>query len=84
VILADQATEEIAPPDLGHGLDRVDVTAALRSSKLESAMRALRIVVANVASENAIEVPRAEEQGPVEHLGAERLHASLSERVRLR
>jgi len=81
VVLVDQATEEIAPLDPGYGLDRVDVAAALRGSKLESAMRALCVVVANVGSENAVEVPWAEEQGPVEHLGAKGLHTSLSKCV---
>lgn len=66
MVLVNKATEEIATLDLGYASDRVDVVAALRSPKSESTMRSLSVVVASVASKNAVEVPAAEDQSPVE------------------
>jgi hypothetical protein len=40
-------------------------------------MRSLRVVVASVASKNAVEVPATEVQSPVEHLGTKNFNTIL-------
>src|SRR5450756_1016959 len=83
IVLADQAAKEITPPDLWHDLHRIDVALLLRYSKLDPAVRSLGVVVTGVAREDTVEMTAAEDQGPVQGLVPQRLHAALGKRVGL-
>ncbi len=82
MVLVDQAAEQIPPLDQRHDLHGLDVTPPLRYSQLDPAVRSLGIVVTSIACKDAIEMTAAEDQGPIEDLVTQCLHAALGEGIR--
>jgi hypothetical protein len=79
----DQAAEEITPPDLWHDRHRLDVALLVRYSQLDPAVRPLDVVVACVARENTVKMAATEDQGLVQGLVTQRLHAALGNGIGL-
>src|SRR5450830_316987 len=84
VVLVDQATKTISPLDVRHDADPRDLRDAFRSQKLKSSMRTLLVVVLCIDPQDAIEMPRTEDEKPVQAVGANGLHPTFGEGVRIR
>src|SRR5665811_243181 len=84
LVLVDQATKTISPLDVRHDADPRDLRDAFRSQKLKSSMRTLLVVVLHVGPQNPVEVPGTEDQRPVQTVGANGLHPTFGEGVRVR
>jgi len=80
----DEPSEEISPFDVGHAVGFFDGSETLRYLKLQSSMRASPVVVLHIDPKDAIEMPRPEDQQPVQALCAKRLYPALGEGVRVR
>ena len=79
----DESAEEIVALDrVAAGWSRC--VAAFGRDERECAVRALRVVVGHVAAEHVLEVAAAEDQQPVETLGADGADEPLRVGVRLR
>src|SRR5665647_1508983 len=83
-VLVDQATKTISPLDVRHDADPRDLRDAFRSQKLKSSMRTLLVVVLCIDPQDAIEMPRTEDEKPVQAVGANGLHPTFGEGVRIR
>jgi len=83
-VLVHEPIEEISPFDVGHTAGRFDGSETLGYLELQSSMRASPDVVAHIDPKDAIEMPGAEDQQPVQALGAKRLYPALGEGVRIR
>jgi len=80
----DEPSEEISPFDVGHTVGLFDGSETLGYLELQSPMRASPVVVAHIDPKDAIEMPGAEDQQPVQALCAKRLYPALGEGVRVR
>ena len=79
-----EPSEEISPFDVGHAVGLFDGSETLGYLELQSPMRASPVVVAHIDPKDAIEMPGAEDQQPVQALRAKRLYPALGEGVRVR
>jgi hypothetical protein len=77
LVLVDEPTEEIAPPNVRHDANLRDRRSSLGSQELKPSMRPLPVVVLHVGPQNLVQVPGAEDQLPVQTVGAQRLHPAL-------
>jgi hypothetical protein len=77
LVLVDEPTEEIAPLDVRHDANLRDRRSSLGSQELKPSMRPLPVVVLHVCPQNPVQVPGAEDQLPVQTVGAQRLHPAL-------
>src|SRR5664279_1367802 len=77
LVLVDEPTEEIAPLDVRHDANLRDRRSSLGSQELKPSMRPLPVVVLHVGPQNPVQVPGAEDQLPVQTVGAQRLHPAL-------
>jgi len=77
LVLMDEPTEEIAPLDVRHDANLRDRRSSLGSQELKPSMRPLPVVVLHVGPQNPVQVPGAEDQLPVQAVGAQRLHPAL-------
>ena len=81
----NEPTEEISPFDVGHTVGLFDGSSdTLGYPKLQSSMRALLVVVLDISTQDAIEMPGAEDQQPIQALGAERLDPALGALIGVR
>ena len=83
-VLVDEPPEEIPPFDVGHTVGLFDGRETLGYLKLQSSMRASPVVVLHIDRKDAIEMPGAHDQQPVQALRAKRLYPALGEGVRVR
>ena len=83
-VLVDEPAEEISPFDVGHAVGLFDGSETFRYLKLQSAMRASPVVMLHIDPKDAIEMPRPEDQQPVQALCAKRPYPALGEGVRVR
>jgi hypothetical protein len=79
-----EPSEEISPFDVGHTAGRFDESETLGYLKLQPPMRASPVVVAHIEPKDAIEMPGAEDQLPVQALCAKRLYPADVSAFRLR
>jgi hypothetical protein len=77
LVLVNEPTEEIAPLDVRHDANLRDRRSSLGSQELKPSMRPLPVVVLHVGPQNPVQVPGAEDQLPVQTVGAQRLHPAL-------
>jgi hypothetical protein len=77
LVLVDEPTEEIAPPNVRHDANLRDRRSSLGSQELKPSMRPLPVVVLPVGPQNPVQMPGAEDQLPVPTVGAQRLHPAL-------
>jgi hypothetical protein len=80
----DEPTEEISPFDVGHTAGRFNGSETLGYLKGQSPMRASPVVVAHIDPKDAIEMPGAPDQQPVQALCTKCLYPALGEDVRVR
>jgi len=80
----DEPAEEISPFDVGHPVGLFDGSETLGYLKRHSPMRPSPVVVLHIDPKDAIEMPGAEDQQPVQALCAKRLDPALGEGVRVR
>jgi len=80
----DEPIEEISPFDVGHTVGLFDGSETFGYLKRQSPMRASPVVVLHMDPKDAIEMPRPEDQQPVQALCAKRLYPALGEGVRVR
>ena len=83
-VLVDEPTEEISPFDGGHTVGLFDGSEILGYLELRSSMLASPVVVPHMDPKDAIKMPRAEDQQPVQALRAKRPYPALGEGVRIR
>ena len=62
----DEPTEQISPFDVGHAVGLFDGSETLGYLQLQSSMRASPVVVLHIDPKDAIEMPWAEDQQPVQ------------------
>jgi hypothetical protein len=82
-VFVDEPAEQIATAKAGRRYQRCRVAAARREQS-ESAAWPVLVVVAAVDAEHVLEVAAAEEEDPVEAVGANRAHPTLGEGVCVR
>jgi hypothetical protein len=82
-VFVDESAKQIVALDLCVGWSNRCVSRFGRDER-ERAMRPLRLVVGHVAAKHVLEVASAEDQQPVETLGADGTHEPLRVGVRLR
>jgi hypothetical protein len=78
-----EPTEEISPFDVGHTVGLFDGSETLGYLELQSPMRASPVAVAHIDPKDAIEMPGAPDQQPVQALCAKRLYPAPGEGVRV-
>jgi len=74
VVLVNQATQDVPTSDRVVDGERRDVSGSVRRNKVESAMESLAVVVLDVFLQHRSEMPFAQEEHPIEALGADRPH----------
>jgi hypothetical protein len=79
-----EPSEEISPFDVGHAVGLFDGSETLGYLKGQSAMRASPLVVPHIDPKDAVEMPGAPDQQPVQALCAKCLYPALGEGVRVR
>ena len=80
----DEPAEKISPFDVGHAVGRFDGSETFGYLKCQPPMRASPVVVLHIDPKDAIEMPRPEDQQPVQALCAKRRYPALGEGVRVR
>src|ERR1035437_130960 len=83
-VLVDEPPEEIPPFDVGRTVGLFDGRETLGYPNLQSSMRTSPVVVLHIDPKDAIEMPAAPDQQPVQALRAKRLYPALGEGVRVR
>ena len=83
LVFVDESAEQIASAKVGRRCQRRRI-AAVRREQLESAVWPVLVVVAAVDAEHVLEMAAAEDEDPVEAVGANRAHPTLGEGVRVR
>lgn len=73
----DEPTEEISPFDVGHAVGLFDGSETLGCLQLQSSMRASPVVVLHIDPKDAIEMPGAEDQQPIQALCARSISIRL-------
>ena len=72
VVLVNQATQEVTTSDRVLDRDRRDDFGSLRRNKVEPTMGSLAVVVLDVGLQHRSKMPLAQEEHPIEALGADR------------